>query len=532
MADDNSNRQLIRLLERGGAEFRRAANQAEYNSFPNSARFTDASSIMWVLDITDAINVDHFGATGVASFDATQVFADAESMLTPNSSFHIPKGTHAVDRFLIDNKQDVLITGSGVLLGRSTENQDAVVEIKNSTGIRSRSSVTVTPNARLNYSSGVKIWADDAQGTSLLDLDFIVTNARLAWQFGDFAQLDRLVSEIVIRGGYTFNTPKVALAIGSQTVVEFTGYQMICNGTGTLASQFHELATCVGSVLHINGGECQIPAVTTGYCFHMLPVNSPAFDNTYGTIVVNGAAVESASLWCLMDNGSNVPNIKAKSGKFVLNNCTGFHSFAGTSIQGANDFSGQIVVTNTCKFFNLSDRPFATVGAPNAEVFLEDGFSDGTFREGLHGITGGIPRYPSQQIFTAFSLGGQTFTQSQATDMIFASVPTTPNNTHYLTAYNATTGIFTVPSGGLKDVRIHIEFNSIAGRPNSEITCIVDGVTPIGQSMSASRLVNSDFYLGDLVGGSTVSIRYTNLDVTWSAGANTVTDKIVMYARN
>ena len=65
MADDNSSRQLIRLLERGGAEFRRAANQAEYDSFPELGRFTDAVNGLWVLQIyRGLIDVDWMGTVG------------------------------------------------------------------------------------------------------------------------------------------------------------------------------------------------------------------------------------------------------------------------------------------------------------------------------------------------------------------------------------------------------------------------------------------------------------------------------------
>ena len=62
MADDNSSRQLIRLLGRGGAEFRRAANQAEYDRFPDISKFTDAANVQWVLYSGDGrISIFNFG---------------------------------------------------------------------------------------------------------------------------------------------------------------------------------------------------------------------------------------------------------------------------------------------------------------------------------------------------------------------------------------------------------------------------------------------------------------------------------------
>ena len=61
MADDNSSRNLIRILDRGGAEFRRAADDSEFSRFPASAKFTDASRINWVLNIGKTVNMINLG---------------------------------------------------------------------------------------------------------------------------------------------------------------------------------------------------------------------------------------------------------------------------------------------------------------------------------------------------------------------------------------------------------------------------------------------------------------------------------------
>ncbi len=77
MADDNSSRQLIRLLERGGAEYRRAANQAEYNSFPELGRFTDAASILWVIKIDDVVNPVQLGAVSSSTENSQEALQAA-----------------------------------------------------------------------------------------------------------------------------------------------------------------------------------------------------------------------------------------------------------------------------------------------------------------------------------------------------------------------------------------------------------------------------------------------------------------------
>ena len=68
IADNNKNRMAVRLLERGGAEFRRAISQEEFNTYPTSARFTDQGSNLFVLDASGFVNALWLGfLTGSAN---------------------------------------------------------------------------------------------------------------------------------------------------------------------------------------------------------------------------------------------------------------------------------------------------------------------------------------------------------------------------------------------------------------------------------------------------------------------------------
>ncbi len=96
MADDNSSRQLIRLLERRGAEYRRAANQAEYDSAPDSAKFTDAVGGLWVLNAGGEINVRWLGATGDGITDDTLHVRAAFAYAGDNRTIYFPDGGYVV----------------------------------------------------------------------------------------------------------------------------------------------------------------------------------------------------------------------------------------------------------------------------------------------------------------------------------------------------------------------------------------------------------------------------------------------------
>ena len=65
MADDNSSRQSIRILSTG-SEYIRSASDAEFNSYPSRAKFTDgsSSSLQWVLRIGSFVDPMHLAAVG------------------------------------------------------------------------------------------------------------------------------------------------------------------------------------------------------------------------------------------------------------------------------------------------------------------------------------------------------------------------------------------------------------------------------------------------------------------------------------
>ncbi len=98
MADDNTLLQSIKLLDRAGAEFRRATNQDEYNLFPESARFTDASSILWVLNSNNKpINPINLGLN-LDGTDETELFQDVinyAAIETNPNVINIPSGSEA-----------------------------------------------------------------------------------------------------------------------------------------------------------------------------------------------------------------------------------------------------------------------------------------------------------------------------------------------------------------------------------------------------------------------------------------------------
>ena len=107
MADDNSSRQVIRLLERGGAEFRRVETQTEYNAFPGDepfSKFQDSASNLFVIN-NEVIRAEHFGCIFDGVTDTTTNYLSAllvaagkrlihsSGTLVISQSFSIPDNT-------------------------------------------------------------------------------------------------------------------------------------------------------------------------------------------------------------------------------------------------------------------------------------------------------------------------------------------------------------------------------------------------------------------------------------------------------
>lgn len=478
----------------------------------------------------EVVNVKDFGAVGDGVTDDTAAIQAAVDSMESFDTLFIPKGVFLVSHILLDDKRDIRVDGSGALAGLASDG-GYVLELKNCTGVTATGSITISAN--INYTGGIKVWGEVGRTTSLMSLSFNVTNAKTAWFFGDISNPDGLCSEIVVYNGYTYNTPKVVEVYGTQAVIEFNGYQMISNGVGDFASEFHIIGTVVGGLLHVNGGETQIPAVTNGYAFNSQAINSPEFDNTYGSIFLNGCALESASLWFIATSPIGF-TAKDASGAFHMDNVTGFHSFTGQSIQTAPEFTGKIVVDKTCYFHSSVPRTQPTVSClGGADVYLDEGISqEGDFREGINGISGGIAHFPTQKILEARGLNGQIVNAGASETLIFPGVDSVKFSRHFAN-YNASTGVFTVPLGGLKDVRsVHQIYRANGGVDTVEVYGLTDNALIKGGANGGDQFTQFVTEYGDLSEGQTIQCRYVNIGGDSITFGSDDLSYFSLYARN
>lgn len=456
-----------------------------------------------------------------------------------NQTMVLLSGTYQVSTVVLNSHTGYCIYGTGTIIGVDTAPHSAVLEIRNCTGLKSRSQIIVAGNGLSNYSAAIKVWgtggvAPNLTTCSLHDLDFNVIGAPIGWQFGDLTAPDNLLSEIVIRGGYSYNTPVPLVVIGTQAFIEFSGYQLIAVGQGALASFQHSVVWTYGATVTITGCECQMPANTSGWCFVISPIasNNPgSFGNPYGNIYVNGAAVESAGLLLLAYNINSVASVTANTGGLRMSHSKGFHSFTGVSFQeiATSNFTGQLVVDHTNYFYAPTARTVATAQfAGNVEVRLSETAFNSNFRRGIYGIVGGVAKFEYQQIFRANTITAQVAAGN--TTLVYTSVPADEANARFIGNYNSSTGVFTVPAGGLKSVQVVVHMTITNTSAGSALQVLVNG-TPMGNTGANSSYANGTFNLGNLNATDTITVRFVNSAAAWTPSGSDTNNRFSISAR-
>ncbi|MGD5395307.1 hypothetical protein QUT00_22640, partial [Xanthomonas citri pv. citri] len=127
--------------------------------------------------------------------------------------------------------------------------------------------VDVTINGRLtingayntNYTYGAHAYTNAAaQDVQLYDLtNLIIVGCKTAWGFGNADRPDDDCAAINIRGGYTFGCPQYLKAIGTQTVVQVSGANIMSgrgHGTGAWTALPAVVIEAQGASVTVTGG--------------------------------------------------------------------------------------------------------------------------------------------------------------------------------------------------------------------------------------------------------------------------------------
>jgi len=422
--------------------------------------------------------------------------------------------------FSLESHADYSVFGSGGIISKGSGT--ASIDMKNCRNVKWHPGTSLT-NAG-TYTYGFKVWGDSTTGTSLNSFGTVIVGYPVAYRFGDTAYPDALCSEMVVHNGYTFNCRRVYEAYGSQAVIEFNHYQMLGQAPTTVGTNIQGIGDNWGAVIHINGGEVITATDPLSQAFRSFPINSPGYEHAYGTVYINGAAVECRGLWFIAYNPDGVASPSEGSGGIIMDSCHGFAAFDGVNIQVAGAFTGKVVIDKSCKFHRLTNKPSAMVIAsenayPKCDI-SDDAFDD-NFPKGFQKYNGTcVPKFTYRRIGLVSNLSGQSIAGGgNQTDLRFQNIDSTAlqDNGMMIDNYVKTSGVFTVPKGGLKNVCLYVQWDVGSGHAGSTLYVMTNLTNPVAVINGDLRLITGFVQMGNLNEGTTISLRYQNGGSTFSS---------------
>ena len=510
----------------------------------------NSGSGAWVLNLLESefslIDVKDFGATGNGVTDDTTAIQNAINYAIgkSNACIYIGTGSYLVSHIVVQNANGLTIFGTGALIGKPTGSYESVLTIKNSTAVSVIGNLSVSGTYNTGYACGIAVYTDNGTQASNLMFDNVnIANVQLGWKFGVITAPDALVSEIVVKGGYMYGVPSAVLAIGAETVVSFVGCILQTgvggNPTGWSALQ-RQAVTSIGAYIEITGGELGIVDVQTGGLVVVQPITSALLGNMYGSVSLINVQIESASQYCVINNPSNLTPIAATSAeaqtRFI--SCSGYHSAnAFQMVQISADYTGSILFNNN-NFYCGSVRTLGNIAASGnlCNIYCDEQSFGYNFVQGLVAISGGIAHFTRRMIFEVGNCNSQSLPSGIATTLIWTAATNTGDTQRFIGNYSTSTGIFTVPAGGLKSVAVNFVIRTTQPTYPLNAAILINGSpidfipTMIGGANNGGWL-RSSVELGDLTAGTTIAVQAQQIGIA-SATNGGQYENMIIVARN
>lgn len=475
------------------------------------------------------IRPEWFGAVGDSVTDDTTAVQKAHDVARQLGQTVEWSKNYAVQQLLLDGASGIRLSGRGSIVGIATTAKGSLLNIKNVLNVAVDGALFVNCNYNTNYECAVRMYTDAVgQQAAYIDITNLTpVNAKQAYIFGSESRPDDLVSEINIRGGHTFGCPSVVLAIGAQTVVNFTGStlaSLVGNGNAAWQALPQKTVVARGATVTINGGELLHTQLSTGgstaqfnTTCEIQPVASVGSGNIWGNINVSGALVETA---CRLATSFNIGGLAAPTaGLIKFTGCHGVHTQdTAAFVETESTFNGRVQFKAN-NFFCTTPRTQQNmiIGGATCEVYCDKESFGKNFKPYLGGITGGLINFEHQLVFRGNGLN-QSIVLSTNTTLNFLNFPAAGDLQRWVGTYSA--GTIVVPPGGWKGVSIEAQF--IKSGMTGEWYVQIDGV-----SLGVRKLQdynNNSLVLESLNAGQTIKLVVLSSSVTQSTQLNQPTD--------
>lgn len=493
---------------------------------------------VWVREYAGQVDARWFGASEDAADNAPPLNAWLAFLASQGNKPVIGTltGLYRVRSTVkVENFNGMSILANGYIYADA--DMDYVWEIKNGASLHVFGRLEISANYRMAVKAAVKIWSDNGGGVSNLNLyNVIPSAARLGFEFGDLSRPNALVSEINIFGGHSYGTPGYARAIGTQAYINLIGVNAVSNGNGGDAAWqalTQVTLSSVGANIRVTGGELQHNAVAAGDLIEIQPITDPVHGNSYGSVSVSNTFVESAAVFVRAHNPENVLTPISNRASIIMRDCLGYHSQNnGPVVVTAADYAGDIMIE--CPGIYYADgmaRTQANIQADGAaRIHYRPRMFGQGFRDGLDAVTGGRPVFGRRAVLRASDTAGQAIPADTLTTLRFASLDSSGSLPRWTGQYNAGTGTFTVPDGGLVDVQVEgIMRSSNTAAPLEAYVYVNGGAVAISPRTTGNGVVSISVNVGTLAAGDTVQVRVIQVGAAGAANGGSI-DRLTITA--
>ena len=329
----------------------------------------------------------------------------------------------------------------------------------------------------------------------------IVWRAKLPWRFGnpEWAekpspiQVELGDSENTMSGCSTVHCIRGVELIGTESIAVFNN-SLIYSYPWTLPpndprkaaweAEDATLVRTIGGMVYFTGSKlCNFTPAYPIIEVQPLKNTNRQYYSKYGAAFLFNTHIEGGNFF----KAANPKQIRTQSWKGVpveqqsislsLISCGGYVSGAAVPINTDPLFTGTIVVQN-CNFYTdilggaeYESSIFAKIGNPSAPIKVDNLSLRNNYINGLGAIVGGMALFEDRLIFDGRKSAQEI--RSEGTRLVFTAPAVTTDTPHFAACYNNSTGEFTVPVGGLDNVRITAGIHYADGKWDDQSQIIV-----------------------------------------------------------
>lgn len=292
---------------------------------------------------------------------------------------------------------------------------------------------------------------------------------------------------------------------GLQAGATFIGCNLLATPSPELTGPIHAM-WLKGGFWTVVGGEVLTTQSASYQCIRMNPCKGAT--PTYPQLRINGAIVETASPLVLIDNPEGVVLDRSQQpGQLQIQgsggHCGGDAIKNFTFVDADPDYYGVIQIKNNNFYAAVQRNAFNISAGPVARIEVDETSFGVGFRDRVGGVNGGILIHDDILVASAYGATGAVYAAGVKQSVKFAAKSAQPRCQRYNEFYNLSTGIYTVPQGGHKSMKV--EANIVGAGLNGNLFVEVDGVTiAFGQISGGTGCVTA--CIDGLLGGQVVGV--------------------------